>query len=235
MTTTKLNTLYFPGKKALPLVYNDIKRWYGNLLYECAHAGYEKRHVDLLTDVKLYYGKYFSDKTRNFFLHHFGDNLVNTINYLFGQDKENIRFLEIGCGCGNQLILAALLGAEAVGCDIRQDVCDLIYKGKNIDLISNLLRTGGRAVIQEYNASNYYNRISRSLDALKPSEVMKILKERNFKIFSLKGGYVLPPFFWRFLPKNLLAPIEQMLCSSLFLSLSYHLMAEKSQKDKYVF
>lgn len=269
------NDIYLPEKKDLPVNTEIVSLWYKNLLTEISTAGYSNLDLALLTDKQNYYGKFFSKKSRNFFLHHFADNLVHTINYLFAQNDKKIKFLEIGCGCGNQLLLSSLLGAEAAGCDIRKDVCELISKRKEfyekisnskleiislhgdvfkvnwekfgkfdailmlfsfnyikpnheaLSLVSNLLNPGGRLVIQDRNVANYYNRIIRKRKAMLPKEVASVLRSLNFKIDSLRGGYAIPPIFWRFLPNNLLQPIEKLLNKSLFLSVSYRLMAEK--------
>lgn len=267
--------IYFPQLNDLPVNFDKISQWYENLLTEVSYANYLDNDIALLTDTQNYYGKFFSKKSRNFFLHHFSDNLAKTINYLFNRDKKNIRFLEIGCGCGNQLLLSAFLDAEAIGCDIRKDVCSLISKRKEfyekiaerklnisyicddafkvdwkklgkfdaifmlfsfnyikpnykvLELVSNLLNPGGRLVIQDRNVANYYNRIFRKREAMKPREVASALENLDFKISSLRGGYAIPPIFWQFLSNDMLMPIEKLLSKSIFLSVSYHLMAEK--------
>ena len=104
---------------------------------------------------------------------------------------------------------------------------DLKPNEKILQLVDRLLKPGGRVVFQETNPSNYYNRIFRKRDAMTPQQVAETLKKYNFRIRSLKGGYTLPPVLWRILPGSILAPIDQFLCSSLFMSPSYHLMAEK--------
>lgn len=267
--------LYIPEKKNLPLGREHLSGWYQNLLLEISTAGYATEEIVLLNDRRNYYGKYFSNDSRNFFLRHFAQNLVGAINYLFAAKEESVRFLEIGCGCGNQLLLAALLGAEAVGCDLRPDVCELIKKRKafyeaqtkralNISLIcadalqadwhkqgrfdavnflfsfnnlkpnekmlelaANLLKKGGRIVLQETNQNNYYNRLMRRCDEMTPLAVIRALEKMGFRIDELTGGYVLPPVFWRFMPLQVLTPIDQVLCRCFFLSPSYQLMAEK--------
>ena len=98
---------------------------------------------------------------------------------------------------------------------------------KIFELIEMLLKSGGRVVFQETNQSNYYNRIFRKRNSLLPHEMTIALKRYNFKIYSLQGGYAVPSVFWRILPRNTLASINKIICKSLFLSPSYHLMAEK--------
>lgn len=269
-------SFYIPEKKNLPIDIEHLSAWYSNLLREVDNAGYSSLEVKLFKDQRNYYGKYFSPESRNFFLRHFAQNLAKTINYLFASGENDVKFLEIGCGCGNQLLLAAFLGAETVGCDIRPDACELINKRKafyeaqgqkqslNISLIcedafkvdwerwgkfdavnflfsfnniqpnekmlelaAGLLKPGGRIVFQETNQSNYYNWLMRRRDEIAPLEVARALKKLNFRIDLLCGGYALPPVFWRFMPRAILAPADQALCRWLFLSPSYQLMAEK--------
>jgi len=268
-------TYYIPEKHRLPLNADQLSLWYSNLLSEVSGAGYSDDDIAILKDRRNYYGKYFSEDSRDFFLHHFAGNLTKTIDYLFGPRKNNIRFLEIGCGCGNQLLLMALLGAETVGCDVKKDVCNLVQKRKtfyddisrrrldisliredvfNVDwdklgkfdavnflfsfndlepnekmleLIAKLLRPGGRVVFQETNQSNYYNRLFRWRGSMKPQEVIKRLEQLGFRVDLLRGGYAIPPIFWRFMPRNILSRIDRFLCRSLLLSVSYQLMAEK--------
>ncbi|MGR3173239.1 MAG: class I SAM-dependent methyltransferase [Candidatus Scalindua sp.] len=268
------NSFFIPKKSNIPLSTEKLRQWYHNLLLEIKNANYAPEKLSLLKDKRNYYGKYLSADTREFFLNHFGGNLAKTVNY-FLKGKETIKYLEIGSGCGNQLLLMALLGAEVVGCDVRQDVCNLVKKRKDfyegvsgrklnislickdvfkvdwdsrekfdainfhfsfndlkanekmLELVNKLLKPGGRVVFQETNQSNYYNRLFRRRASVMPLQVSKTLKKYNFKTYSLKGGYAIPPIFWRFLPGSILRPIDQFLCRSLFLSVSYHLMAEK--------
>lgn len=275
MKDPKYTGIYLPKKEDLPVDIKKISLWYRNLLTEVSDADYSNEDLALLTDKQNYYGKYFTAKSRNFFLYHFAENLAQTVNYLFSQNGKKIRFLEIGCGCGNQLLLSSLLGIEAIGCDIREDVCKLVGKRKEfyekianqrlkisplcndvfkinweklgkfdailmlfsfnyikpnykiLPLVSDLLNPGGRLVIQDRNVANYYNRTFRKRNAMHPKEVASVLRSLNFKIISLRGGYTVPPILWRFLPNDMLFRIEKLLNRSLFLSLSYYLMAEK--------
>ncbi len=269
------SAFYFPEKKYFPIDFDKLHVWYANLTLETSKANYTSDDLSLFKDKHNYYGKYFSDKSRVFFLNHFAENLAKTVNYLFDGNQKKLRFLEIGFGCGNQLLLMALLGAEVIGCDIRQDVYNLVKKrkkfyeeisGRKLDislvcedvfkvdwsnlgtfdainflfsfndlkpnekilqLVNALLKPGGRVVFQETNPFNYYNRVFRKRDSMTPRQVSETLKKYNFKIYSLKGGYAIPPVFWRFLPRSILTPIDKILCRSLFMSPSYHLMAEK--------
>jgi len=270
-----VDRLFIPDKSYLPLSTEDLNQWYFNLIPEIEKANYSSDEVSLLKDKRNYYGKFFSEDTREFFLNHFGRNLAQAINYLFGNYKLPMRFLEIGSGCGNQLLLMAFLAAEVVGCDIREDVCDLVEKRKGfyeeiseyeldisvicddvfrvdwdeflqfdavnflfsfndvarshrlLKLVSRVIKPGGRLVIQDTNPSNYYNRIFRRRNALVPRQVTKALELRRFKIHSLRGGYAVPPVFWRILPISIVASIDRTLCKSIFMSPSYQLMAEK--------
>ncbi|MFQ5786445.1 MAG: class I SAM-dependent methyltransferase [Thermodesulfobacteriota bacterium] len=272
---SEYSSLFFiPERNHIPLKAEDLRQWYHNLILEVEKANYHSDKLLLLEDKRNYYGKYLSADTREFFLNHFGRNLAEAVNFYF-KDKEKIKYLEIGSGCGNQLLLMALLGAEVVGYDIRQDVSDLVkrrkdfYEGvsrrklnisllcedifkidldsrekfdainflfsfndlkaneKMLELVNHLIKPGGRLVIQDTNPTNYYNQLFRRRGALPPGKVVKILKSYGFKIHSLRGGYVLPPIFWLLLSIKILAPIDQFLCRSLFLSVSYRLMAEK--------
>ena len=254
--------IYLPKKNSVPLDYEDLCRWYSNLIYEIDLADYTSDELSHFWDKKNYYGKYLSKKSRNFFLDHFARNLVSTINYFFNNNHSNVRFLEIGFGCGNQLLLMALLGADVVGCDIRQDVCDLAKKrkkfyeeisGRNLnisligedifnvnwetfgkfdainflfsfnelkpyekmlELVDMLLKSRGRVVFQETNQFNYYNRIFRKRNSLKPQQVVEILTKYNFYVYSLQGGYTVPPVFWKILPRNILESINKIICRS---------------------
>lgn len=269
------NSFFIPNKGDLPLNTGKIRKWYHNLIPEIEKANYPPGKILLLKDKHNYYGKYLSQDTRGFFLNHFGRNLAKAVNYFIFDAKENIKYLEIGSGCGNQLLLMAFLGAETFGCDMRQDVCDLVkirqdfyetisirrlnvslmcndffkvnwdsYERfdavnflfsfndllpaeKVLELVSRLIKPGGKLVIQDTNPTNYYNRLFRKRNTLPPQRIVKILKGYGFKIHSLKGGYVLPPFFWRRMPGNFLTSLDQILCKSIFLSVSYQLMAEK--------
>ncbi|KON26552.1 hypothetical protein AC481_06975 [miscellaneous Crenarchaeota group archaeon SMTZ-80] len=275
MTYGEKADFYIPNNESLPLNINDLSNWYKNLLSEISQGSYTNEELTLLKDKHNYYGKYFNEGTREFFLNHFAKNLKKAINYFFGNNKSQVRFLEIGSGCGNQLLLTAFLGAEVVGCDIKKEVCDLVKKRKEfyekiskrklnislicedvfkidwdtfpkfdavnflfsfndiqpnqkmLELVNQLLKPGGRAVFQETNQSNYYNRLFRKRDSMTLQQVAKNLKKYKFKISSLRGGYALPPIFWRFLPSNILSPLDHFLSASLFLSPSYQLMAEK--------
>ena len=269
---------FLPDKSHLPLSTEDLNQWYANLIQETKRANYPPKYLSLLRDKRNYYGKFFSEDTREFFVNHFGRNLTQAINYFFGNCNSPIRFLEIGSGCGNQLLLMAFLGAEIVGCDIREDVCDLVEKRKGfyeeiseyeldisvilddvfrvdwdeflqfdavnflfsfndvagshgshrlLELVSRVIRPGGRLVIQDTNPSNYYNRIFRRRNALVPRQVAETLKKYGFRIHSLTGGYVLPPMFWQLFPRKLLTCIDRILCKSIVLSVSYQIMAEK--------
>lgn len=266
---------FLPDKRHLPLKTEQVEQWYHNLILEIEKANYSSDEVSLLKDKQNYYGKYLSEDTRKFFVNHFGRNLARAINYFVGNHRALIRFLEIGSGCGNQLLLMAFLGAEVVGCDICSDVCELVRRREEyyeemsrrklnitivsehvfkvnwdkfpkfdavnflfsfndivasqrlIELVTRLIKSGGRLVIQDTNQSNYYNRLFRRRDSMKPRQVAKALDLYNFKIHSLQGGYALPPVFWNILPRSIIAPIDEILCRSLFMSPSYHLMAEK--------
>ncbi len=266
---------FLPEKRHLPLRTEQVRQWYYNLIPEIKKANYTSDNLSLLWDKHNYYGKYLSEDTREFFLNHFSRNLAEAINYFFGNHKSPINFLEIGSGCGNQLLLTAFLGAEVVGCDIRYDVCHLVQRrkvfyedisGRNLDislicedvfkvdwdrwgkfdainflfsfnnlqpnremlqLIDRLLNVGGRVVFQETNQSNYYNRIFRKRDSMLPRELAKGLELYDFRIHSLQGGCAVPPVFWNILPRSITVAVDQILCRSLFMSPSYHLMAEK--------
>ncbi len=268
-------TLYLPGKTDLPLSIENLRQWYSNLSKEIAYVGYTADDMAILKDKHNYYGKFYSDNSREFFLNHFATNLALAVNYLFCLDEKNPRILEIGSGCGNQLLLMALLGADVVGCDIGKEVCGVAKIRKvyyenvsqrtlNISIVCNdvftvnwdewgefdglifqfslniikpnelilqlagkLLRNGGRIAIHETNQSNYYNRVFRRRDSMTPREVAQAFEHYNFRIHSLKGGYVIPPPLWRTVPRSILSPVDQFLCRSLFMSPSYHLMAEK--------
>lgn len=275
MNNLSYEKFYIPAKADLPLSKYKLDRWYANLLAELFCLQYSDEDCKLLQDKRNYYGKYIDDCTRRFFLNHFARNLSEAINFLSDSFKETFRIFEIGCGCGNQLLLMALLGAEVIGCDIRPDVCNLAQKrkifyeklsGRKLDitvicedvlcldkniwgefdavnflfsfndikpgqkvlkLVNYLLKPGGRLVIQETNPINYYNRFFRRRDILSPYKIAQILEEYGFKIDRLKGGYVLPPLFWQFMPSAALSFIDEILCRSIFLSVSYQLMAEK--------
>jgi len=125
-----VDRFFLPDKSYLPLSNEDLNQWYTNLIPEIEKASYSSDEISLLKDKRNYYGKFFSKDTREFFFNHFGKNLAKGFNYFFGNHKWPIRFLEIGSGCGNQLLLLAFLGADVVGCDIREDVCDLVEKRK---------------------------------------------------------------------------------------------------------
>ena len=264
---------YIPSTDEACLEFDELRRWYANLLHEVRDAGHSCIELKRLSDKKNYYGKYFDEAQREFFLNHFARNLVETSNYILGMGELKPRVLEIGSGCGNQLLLLGLLGAQVTGCDIDKGVCELVEKrvsfyeklsGRELDIslfcgdalnlsesskfdavhflfsfsnirpheamlnkVKDLLKPGGRLVLQETNQTNYYNRLFRRRDELKPREVARWLKKHGFRVHSLKGGWAIPPLMWRFLPRTALEPIEQVLCRSLFLSPSYHLMAEK--------
>ena len=118
--------LYLPELTESLLTTEKVSRWYANLLIEGSQASYPDWTLPILKDKRNYYGKYFYEETRYFFLNHFARNLAKAINYFFNNNKSPIRFLEIGSGCGNQLLLMAFLGAVVVGCDIRKDVCKVV-------------------------------------------------------------------------------------------------------------
>lgn len=267
---------YLPDKESLRLDKGCLEKWYGNLLLEISEGNFSDPDLKLLRDRRNYYGKYLDPLSRKFFLNHFARNLIETAAFLTDRSGPTPRILEVGSGCGNQLLLFSLLGAEVVGCDIREDVCALVLKRKEfyeqrlkrslnitlickdvfkenwsswgsfdainflfsfndlqpsekmLELVDKLLRPGGRVVFQETNPSNYYNRLFRRRDSMTPRQVVKILKGYNFSICSLKGGYALPPIFWRLLPGRIPSLVDRLLCRSLFMSPSYHLMAEKS-------
>ncbi len=121
---------YIPKKEDFPLTEDKLNKWYSNLLAEISQNNYPESALVLLQDKKNYYGKYLEPKTREFFLNHFARNLTMTINFIYNCSNRRQEILEIGSGCGNQLLLLAFLGAEAYGCDIRYDVCDLMKKRK---------------------------------------------------------------------------------------------------------
>ena len=274
MTPEYSNSFFIPQKGYIPLRVEDIRQWYYNLILEIEKANYPSDKLSLLRDKHNYYGKYLSEDTREFFLNHFGRNLAEAVNFFF-DGRKNVKYLEVGSGCGNQLLLMALLGADVVGCDIRKDVCDLVKRRREFyeklsgrklnisiicgdvfkadwiewgkfdainflfsfndlkpnkkifELLDILLKPGGRVVLQETNPSNYYNKIFRNRASMTPLQVVEALKRHGFRVHSLRGGYALPPIFWRFLPRSILIPIDQLLCRSLFMAPSYHLMAEK--------
>lgn len=269
-----MNSFFLPGESSSVVDGATVKRWYGNLFTEVFEGCYSSCELSLLKDRRNYYGKLFDDKSMVFFLNHFAVNLAESIKHLMMNKKP--RILEIGSGCGNQLLLMSLLGAHMVGCDIRSDVCDLVKKRKqlyeklsgrelnisiicddvfNIDwdkygkfdgvnflfsfndiknpyrlmgLVKRLLKPGGRIVLQEANQSNYYNCIFRRRDKLKPKETVAWLKENGFLVCHLDGGYALPPIFWRCFSPEIASRLDRCLTKSLFLSPSYHLIAEKN-------
>ncbi len=269
-----MDRYFIPDKGHLPLRLEDLRQWYDNLLFEISGGGYSDKEIALFKDKHNYYGKYLSEDTREFFLNHFGRNLARAVNF-FLDGREDVKYLEVGSGCGHQLLLMAFLGADVVGCDIRQDICDFVKRRKGlyeeitehklntsiicedvfnvnwdkfsrfdavnflfsfndvvaghkpIEFIAGLIKHGGRLVIQDTNQSNYYNRIFRRRDSMLPQQVAKALERYNFKIHSLQGGSAVPPIFWNILPRSVIASIDQILCRSLFMSPSYHLMAEK--------
>ncbi|MFH2138500.1 MAG: methyltransferase domain-containing protein [Candidatus Omnitrophota bacterium] len=277
MLSTEQTQYYLPDKKDLPLTAQSMSKWYANLLLELSEAGYPEREKLLLKDRRNYYGKYFDDDQRNFFLRHFGYNLNQAINFMMGIEGKRPRILEIGSGCGNQLLLMAMLGAEVVGCDIREDVCDFVkqrkrfYEGltgrklditlicddvcavelekwgkfdainflfsfndmpgaeKMFKLINDVLRPGGRLVMQETNPLHCYNRVFRRGEDISPHVVVQYLEQLDFNIHSLKGGYALPPVAWKHFSEKVVLATDTFFCKALTLSVSYQLMAEKDK------
>ena len=269
------SSFYIPKIVDIPLTRSNLDKWFLNLLMEISQNYYPEWALELLKDKHNYYGKYFDPETRKFFLNHFARNLVGSINYFFDNGQKSTRFLDVGFGCGNQLLLMAFLGAEVIGCDIRQDVCDLMkdrkkfyeeISGRNLNisiicndvfdvdwvkhtkfnaihfqfsfnnikpvnrligLIDSLTEQDSRLVIQDTNISNYYNKLFRYRDGKKPKDVVEALESCDFKIHSLRGGYAAPPILWNLFPKNIVERIDQILCQSLYMSPSYHLMAQK--------
>ncbi len=129
MVSENLNLFFIPKKSNIPISIEEVRQWYHNLVQEIEKANYPPEKLLPLKDMRNYYGKYLSEGTRKFFLNHFGRNLAETVNYFF-DGKKDIRYLEVGSGCGSQLLLMAFLGAEVFGCDIRHDVCDLMEERK---------------------------------------------------------------------------------------------------------
>ena len=84
---------YLPEKSHLPLRTEDLRQWYHNLILENDKADYPSDTLSLLRDRHNYYGKFLSEGSREFFLNHFGRNLVKAINYFFGNHQNPIRFL----------------------------------------------------------------------------------------------------------------------------------------------
>jgi len=96
-----------------------------------------------------------------------------------------------------------------------------------VETVDGMLKPEGRVAFQETNESNYYKRLFRRRNSMLPKELARTLELNDFKIESLQGGYALPPVCWNILPEKIAASVDHAMCRSLFLSPSYHLMAEK--------
>lgn len=107
-----------------------VYRWNENLFIELEEGGYTKRVIEILSDQKNYYGQFLDNKTCTYYRHHFIRSIAECLSFLFSRN-ETPRLLDIGCGCGMQSILMALLGADVVGVDISTDAISVCEKRKS--------------------------------------------------------------------------------------------------------
>lgn len=121
---------------SIPIIRGQINElmvfnWYSNLYAELQCGGYTEKSVKLINDPKNYYGLFLNRKTVNYFRIHFVKYITACLNYLFSNNDSNLRILDLGCGCGCQSLLMALLGAEVVGVDSSQDAIDVCNERKS--------------------------------------------------------------------------------------------------------
>ena len=57
---SKKTCIYLPKKNSLPLDYEDLSKWYSNLILEMDLTDYTSDELSLFWDRKNYYGKYLS-------------------------------------------------------------------------------------------------------------------------------------------------------------------------------
>lgn len=107
---------------------SSIEAWFNNLFIEINEAGYSDTDIDILHDPKNYYGKFLNPKKRLFFLEHFSRNIAKATSFLFGRNIKYPRILDLGCGCGSQSLLFALMGAEVECLDINKKVLSILRK-----------------------------------------------------------------------------------------------------------
>jgi len=95
----------------------DAQRYLSNFLLELEHIPFTADERRLLLQKKIL-GKLVDERTRQFFLYHFGALLGRAVRALF-DGATTPRILELGCGSGSGALLFSLLGARVVGLDIN--------------------------------------------------------------------------------------------------------------------
>lgn len=94
----------------------DARRYLENFLVELQEVPFTEEERRLLL-LPAMYGKLVDERTRPFFLYHFGPLVVKAVNTFLG-DAENPLIVDLGCGSGTMSILFGLLGAQVIGIDI---------------------------------------------------------------------------------------------------------------------
>jgi ubiquinone/menaquinone biosynthesis C-methylase UbiE len=112
--------LFIPTIETESLSVQNVKDWYNNISKEIENASYSEIVINAMNDPKNYYGKLLDKNTSNFYKHHFSLSLHKTINYALSLKvaKGETKWLEVGAGAGNQVILLALCGFELFAVDI---------------------------------------------------------------------------------------------------------------------
>lgn len=85
----------------------------------------------------------------------------------------------------------------------------------------------GVMVIQDGNRKHFYNRVFRRRAVASRDELRAALHRIGFNDVLHIGGYAIPPPFWRFLPTDVLEPIDRYLASHEPLAVSYLHIARK--------
>jgi len=110
-------------------VVETVGSFYAALLHELRDAGYTDAERSLLSDERLYYGRYLNPELRNYFVETVIPRVAQAASFLM-VDKLNPRILDLGCGLGMQSIIFAGMGAGVVGLDVREEAIDLCMKRK---------------------------------------------------------------------------------------------------------
>lgn len=106
-----------------------VQNFYLALLHELEHAGYTDAERALLSDERLYYGRYLNPRLRSYFEQTVIPQVAQGVSFLMA-DARSPRILDLGCGLGMQSIILASMGAKVVGLDVRKEAVELCMKRK---------------------------------------------------------------------------------------------------------
>jgi SAM-dependent methyltransferase len=122
-----MKNIFVPEKNVSTFDKNDMIAYLQNIEIETQSQLFTQKEIEKIA--AALFSEYFDNNARPFFLHHFIPQWVESVNYLF-RDQKNPRIIELGCGTGTSSILFSLLGANVIGVELDRNCVDLCLKRK---------------------------------------------------------------------------------------------------------